>query len=134
MTRRQTYQRHTKNANAGDRERRADNARADEPSQIGLEFRSVGIRGDGDADFDIVRGAAECIKKFALAAIEKNLPSQLELALGFDQILDARVRVGFDHGLNPDEGTDCCRKPIGPVGNCVKNKALHIHHATWLRW
>ena len=72
VTRRQTYQRHTKNANAGDRERRADNARADEPSQIGLEFRSVGIGGDGDADFDIVRGAAECVKKFALAAIKKN--------------------------------------------------------------
>ena len=86
-------------------------------SQIGLEFRSVCIGGDGDADFDIVCSA-----------------TKFELTLRLDQILDAGVGVRFNYGLNPDEGTDCCRKPIGPVGNCVKNKALHIHHAPWLRW
>ncbi len=83
------------------------------PSQVGLEFWSVSIGRDRNADFDIVCGAARNVRsRTRAAAAHKRKPSQFELAFGLDQIFDARVRVRLNHSLNPNEGTHCSGKTI----------------------
>lgn len=82
------------------------------PSQIGLEFRSVCVGRDRDADLNVVCGAAGRVGRTAGLAIAANAPSQFKLALCFDQIFNAGVGVRLNHCFDPNEGAHGGRKPI----------------------
>ncbi len=55
-------------------------------ADAGFERRRVSVRRHRNDDFHVIGGTAA-----------------LEVTLGFDGVLHARVRVRFDHGLNPDQ-------------------------------
>jgi len=96
------------------------------PSQIGLEFWSVSIGRDRNADFDIVCSAARNVERMTrAAAANQRKPSQFELAFGLDQIFDAGVGVRLNHSLNPNEGAHGSGQPIRHVANNASCKAVH---------
>jgi len=96
------------------------------PSQIGLEFWSVSIGRDRNADLDVVCSAARNVGGMTrAAAAHQRKPSQFELAFGLDQIFDAGVGVRLNHSLNPNEGAHGSGQPIGPAANNASCKAVH---------